>query len=294
MKTICYFIKKACYVCLLITGTFCFGQTPEQMEMIKKAQKMQDSILNSPFFKNLEAQVKKEEEAHQNVEKKKVEMIKDATPPRTDYPMNVENFPFNDMQLVTYPLGMKTPIAVGRIMEGGALHFELPVALQIPAAQVGSIAVDLETLFFSNCSDYTFYSSEKHPIMGFTAGQISFETKEGRYAGVLFAVSTEDLIPWLENPKSINPVVGSYYELVYVSDPLHIEKDCTQLLDTGNGEIPVLYQYDLQLQKGYQFIQYSLKSSDKATSKGSASIPDRIEVTTEKELPKALWMGKYF
>jgi hypothetical protein len=102
------------------------------------------------------------------------------------------------------------------------------------------------------------------------------------------------MIPWLEDPMYMEPVLGSYYQLVYISKPVDFIKDCEYQMDSGNGDVPVHYSYDLKLKQGYQFIQYTLKSIHKTDPNIRASFPDKVEVTTVKELPKALWVGKYF
>lgn len=293
MKANNRFMQNILFVVVLTTGINCLGQTPEQVQLIEKAKKMQDSIMNTSFFKNLEAQAQKEEALYQTRTKEDLNIIKD-TVQRTNFPLHVENFPFETMDLVTYPLGMKEPIGIGEIKKGGALHFELPKTLHVPEEQLGSITTDLATLFLSNCSSYVEELNMAEDVNGFKVEQIGLETKEGRYAGVLFVVSSEDMIPWLEDPMYMEPVLGSYYQLVFISKPLDFIKECDYPIDSGNGEVPVHYSYNLQLGQGYQFIRYTLKSIHKTDPNIRASFPDKVEVTTVKELPKSLWIGKYF
>ncbi|WP_419211513.1 hypothetical protein ACNR9Q_12290 [Maribacter sp. X9] len=293
MKTNNRIIRKFLFTVILTTGINCLGQTPEQVQLIEKAKKMQDSIVNTSFFKNLEAQAKKEEALYQTRTEEDPNIIED-TVQRTNFPVQVENFPFDTMDLVTYPLGMEKPIHIGQIQKGGVLRFELPKTLHVPEEQLGSITTDLATLFLANCYTYAEELDTGNEVNGFKVEQIGLETSEGRYAGVLFVVSSEDMIPWLEDPMYMEPVLGSYYQLVYISNPIDFTKDCKYPIDSGNGDVPVSYDYRLDLKEGYQFIRYTINSIYETDPNIRASFPDKVEVTSVKELPKALWVGKYF
>lgn len=291
MKTMFHFSKYFLLYILFVQPIL--GQTPEQAKLIEKAQRMQDSILNSPFYKNLEAQAAKEEAVYKT-QKENVVKAQGNPKAQSDFPLAVENYPLFEMPLVTYPLGMENPIAIGTIAKDGSLNFDLPVSLPFPDGQISSVATDLATLFMANCYDYADALAKGTAQTGFKAGQIGLETKEGHFAGVLFVVSTENLVPWLEDPMYMEPVLGSYYELVYVSSPVDLITKCGYSMDTGNGGATVSYDYNLHLKEGYQFIKYSIQSIYKTDPSIRASFPDKVEVTSVTDLPKALWIGKYF
>jgi hypothetical protein len=58
--------------------------------------------------------------------------------------------------------------------------------------------------------------AEKDTIFSCDTGALSMWTTGKRYVGVVFTVSDKNLIPGDEGLAYVQPILGSYFELIYV------------------------------------------------------------------------------
>lgn len=129
-------------------------------------------------------------------------------------------------------------------------------------------------------------------------------TKENPYAGVLFMVTNENLVPWVEEPYSNNAFIGSYFELVYMESDFKFQGKCTSTVsNTENDTIETLYTYDLQLKAGFNFIEYEIESTTEhevpsmyeENAFEKIDKPSKIMVSSSQTTPpNTKWIGKYF
>jgi hypothetical protein len=101
-------------------------------------------------------------------------------------------------------------------------------------------------------------------------------------------------MPWVEDPAYMEPILGSYYELIYVARPFEYHGNCisTKMTDTSDTEIN--YNYNLNLKAGFNFIEYKIEHIYKTDPNVMASFPDKVTVTNVEGIPNCKWIGKYF
>ena len=217
----------------------------------------------------------------------------------------VENLPQNAMNLVLYCFGMENPVPVGTIAASGELDFKFPIDLNFISDEVKANFMS-ETAFtlFPKCDNSYDILSEKENRKAINAGYISLSTKDNPYSGLLYMVTDENLVPWLEESYSNNAVVGSYFELVYVESDFNFKGDCNAtVINTEDDTSITLYTYDLQMKAGFNFIEYKIESvkEHKVPSMYEEGIfdyiykPSHIKVSALQDImPKTLWIAKYF
>jgi hypothetical protein len=217
----------------------------------------------------------------------------------------VENYPLKAMDLVLYCFGMENPVPVGTIAASGELDFKFPNDLNFITDEVkANFMSDAAFTFFPKCANSYDILTESENIMAINAGYISLSTKDNPYSGLLFMVTDENIVPWIESYGDIDAVLGSYFELVYVASDFNYQGDCTAAITyIENDPIETTYIYNLQLKAGFNFIEYKIESAaahkiPSAYEEGvfnTIEKPTRITVTsTQSTPPTTQWIGKYF
>ncbi len=217
----------------------------------------------------------------------------------------VENYPLKAMDLVLFTFGMDNPITIGNISDSGELNFKLPNNVSsIPEEAKANFLSDAAFILFYKCDNSYDILSQEENIKAVNAGYISLSSKENPYSGLLFMVSDKNIVPWLEDSYSNNAVVGSYFELVYTVSDFNYQGECTSSISkTENDTIDTIYNYNLKLKAGFNFIEYNIESVivHKVTSMYEENVfdniakPSKITITsTQSILPNTKWIGKYF
>jgi len=304
-------------ILLFVTAHMSFSQTPEQQKMIEQAlekankeieqaKKMQDSIMNTPEYKELEKEFQRmneelekefqrmNDQAESEKKAKKEEeniKVKKKVKPASSEP-KIENYPFGSLNVnvTVIPMGMSTPVKIGTMSKSGDINFDFPKALENTSIESSKI----QDAISSQCDKDGAIVEEKDDILSRESGIISLWTDKDRFVGTIYAVSDEDLIAWVDDPFYINPVLGSFFKLIYVASDFQYNTHCTQTrkLDTGNAQIT--YQYNLNLKAGFNFIEYKIEHIYKSNINGVASFPDKVSVTSVSGIPKCQWIGRYF
>jgi len=217
----------------------------------------------------------------------------------------VENYPLKAMDLVLFSFGMDNPITIGTISDSGELDFKFPENLNFITDEMKSnFMSDTAFTLFSKCDNSYDLLSEEENIKAASGGYISLSTKENPYAGLIFMVTDEALVPWLEDTYSNNAVTGSYFELVYLESDFNYQGDCnSSVTNTETDTIETNYTYDLQLKAGFNFIEYKIESvlEHAVPSMYEEGVfdnimkPSTITVSSTQSVPPTTkWMGKYF
>lgn len=209
----------------------------------------------------------------------------------------LNDYPFGslDVNVMVMPFGMENAIKIGTMSKSGDINFDFPKELKnISKDDKESESSKLWYTLFSQCDNGQDMVSEKDNIFSFDTGAISLWTNDDRYVGVVFTVSDENLMSWVEDPAYMEPVMGSYFELIYVAAPFQYKGNCitTKMLD--NGDAQITYNYNLNLKAGFNFIEYKIESIYKTDPNVIASFPDKVSVTNVEGVPNCQWIGKYF
>lgn len=92
------------------------------------------------------------------------------------------------------------------------------------------------------------------------------------------------------------PVLGSYFELIYVNSIFHYEGECVQTRSSmsDDPDMEITYSFNLNLKAGFNFIEYKIENIHETDPEMMASFPDVISVTSVEGIPNCKWIGKYF
>jgi hypothetical protein len=211
----------------------------------------------------------------------------------------LDNYPFGslDVNVMVMPFGMENPIKIGTISKDGDINFDLPAELKnISKDDKESESSKLWYTIFSECSNGSEMVSEKDNIFSFDTSGLSLWTSDNRYVGVIFTVSDEKLMPWVEDPAYMEPITSSYFELIYLAKPFQYIGNCNtaRMMDEGEDDVKIDYTYNLNLKAGFNFIEYKIESIYKTDPNIMASFPDKVSVTSIEGIPNCKWIGKYF
>ncbi|GGW45526.1 hypothetical protein [Arenibacter certesii] len=217
----------------------------------------------------------------------------------------VEKYPLKAMDLVLFSFGVEHPITIGSIADSGEIHFNLPKDLTSINDEVkANFMSDAIFTLFSKCDNNYDRLSEDENIEAVNGGFISLSTQGNPYSGLLYMITDDALLPWLEDSYSNNAVIGSYYEVVYVASDFNYQGQCNATIsNTENDTIETLYTYDINLKVGFNFIEYKIESvvEHQIPSMYEEDVydkiakPSKITVTSSTTTPQnTKWIGKYF
>lgn len=217
----------------------------------------------------------------------------------------LENPPLKSMDLVLFTFGMDQPIAIGTSSNSGELNFNFPKNLDFISDEAKANSwSDAAFTLFSKCDNSYDILSEEENGKAVSAGYISLSTKENSYAGLVFMVTDENLVPWIGDSYSNSAVTASYFELVYMESDFNYQGECmSTATNTENDTIETLYTYDLQLKAGFNFMEYKIESvmEHEVPSMYEEGVfdkiakPSKIKVTSSQSTPpNTKWIGKYF
>ncbi|HUH27301.1 hypothetical protein [Gelidibacter sp.] len=202
-----------------------------------------------------------------------------------------------DVSVVVFPFGMEHPVTIGTMTKSGEINFKFPKNLpDISKETEENFMQDLIHTVFNVCDEGESMISDKENRSSFEAGVLSLTTADNPYAGVIIAVSDETLLPWIQDPGYEEPVFGSYFELIYVSSAFKYEGECVQTRSSmsDDPDMGIAYTFNLNLQAGFNFIEYKIENIHKTDPDVMASFPDKVSITSVEDIPDCKWIGKYF
>ena len=202
-----------------------------------------------------------------------------------------------DVDIMVVPFGIENPIKIGTMSKSGTIELNFPKELpKIPKEERESESSKLWYTVFTQCDYASDMVAEKDNIFSFGTGALSLWTKDNPFVGVIFSVSDENLLPWIEDPAYNEPVLGSYFKLIYVEKAFQYQGNCTtgRMMEEGEEDAKIDYTYNLNLKAGFNFLEYKIESIRKTDPNIMASFPVKVTVTSVIEIPNCKWIGKYF
>lgn len=200
-----------------------------------------------------------------------------------------------EMELVLLPYGADFPVKLGTVKVDGTIE------LQLPDDNLDFLPKDKLELYFSElslalafkCSNLANFKPIQQ-VKASNGGNFGLWYKK-RWAGTVYPVSDEQLLPWREDPLYMAPVKASFIEIIYVNEDIELKTDCINVLKQNNQEVTVAYTFDLHLKKGYNFIEYVIEDIHKSNSKEISSVPSKVLVRSVIDnLSTMKWVVNYF
>lgn len=200
----------------------------------------------------------------------------------------------NGMDIAVWPLGLDRSITIGQLKADGTLEFRFPSkdSFLPENGEQQMVANDLKHAFAFNCLGR---EEAAYPeIMAARIKPISLWYK-GRYAGVLFPVTSEGMIPWMEDEAYNNPEKGTFYELIYLAQATSLNMKCTTTYQFSGDVVEATYNYQLELEAGLNFIAYTIEGIYGTDPKVTSFKPSKVTVKNIREgLDGIQWFAKYF
>lgn len=207
----------------------------------------------------------------------------------------LENYPLDEVNIVVFPFGMDYPIKIGTVSDLGELFFEIPSKIE------ANIPTDVKENYFSDLSSSLFFKCNEgldlNDVKVLNVGIIALWTKDDRYAGVLFPVSNEEIIPWLEDRFYMEPIEASFYNLILLGSEqdLSYGTECISTINLESGNVEASYSYDLLFKNGFNIVEYKIESIHKSNTKETSSIPNKVQISSfQNNISQIKWIAKYF
>ena len=199
-----------------------------------------------------------------------------------------------EMDIMIWPMGMDKAVNIGKLTAEGILEFHFPdQSIFLASNETNELLVnDFEYSLMFNCMGNSLI---QYPdALTARLSPIGLWYKY-RYVGVLFPVTDQALIPWLEDEAYNNPVKGTFYDIIYVSKPTSFLANCTTSLQFSSEKINANYEYDLELKLGLNFIAYTIESIYEFDPLITSYKPTKVKVTNVKDTNSDIqWIAKYF
>jgi hypothetical protein len=202
-----------------------------------------------------------------------------------------------EMDFIIMPFDMDNRVSIGKLKDDGSLEVNIPEfsSIQLPSNVEHDNLLKFEDIIKFRCAD----SSDliiSDSLRGFRGGYFALWStgKRNGWAGSVFAVSDKELIPWLEDSGYMQPVLGSYYELIYVSEDAVINNSCSNTWELFDYKIDMEYQFELNLKKGYNLIEYEILDIFETNPDEMTNKPNKIKVKTPTDFSRIIWLAKYF
>lgn len=206
--------------------------------------------------------------------------------------------PAQDFNIVLIPFGIDQAITVGELNQNGT-------------ATVG-VNPDISDVSESVRKEYTSKISE---ALGFCDNMIPEITKKedidaidpgpyflydtardsiGTPKGFIVLISDTALFEWVTIPDKGSPVLGSYYDIIYVDQNFNYKGSCSEMFNGDLEDTQTNYSIDLHLKPGWNYIVFNIESIIPATGDIPA-FPDKVRVSALQTLPANVkWMAYYY
>jgi hypothetical protein len=204
-------------------------------------------------------------------------------------------YKLKDADLVLFSFGMDKPVLIGKVDKKGNLSVDISEAKlpELTSEEKSMFFGDLRFVFSVSCGDWEAFGS-KGEIPAQKGGYISISAKN-EYSGVIFLVSDEALIPWLEDEGYNNAVTGSFYGIIYVAEDVSLDLSCkTNNFADEEKEVEVHYTFDIDLKKGFNWVQYTIEEVYETDPNIRASFPSKMKISNLQDPGQVKWIPKYF
>ncbi len=207
----------------------------------------------------------------------------------------IENHPNSQMDLVLMLFGMENLISIGIVDKKGQFTANLDnISLDdIPAENKSMSIMELYFNFYFKCNDKRAFG-ENFDKPAASQDYVRM-TKKGEWAGTVFLVSDEGLIPWIEDSGYNNAIKGSFYEVMYVEEDFDVKMTCaSSVYAADNVEVDTEYSFDIELKKGFNWVEYTINEVYETDPDIRASFPSKVTISNLKDPSKMRWIGTYY
>ncbi len=203
--------------------------------------------------------------------------------------------PGNDeMDIVIMPYSMEYPVKVGTLLMDGTINITFPNSdvSHIPEETQGWFLGRLSDVLYFNCGDNRDFPVDEN-IKAAKDGYFKLWSND-EWVGTLFAVSDEKLLPWILDNAYENPVKASFYEMIYIGEDVSVTSSCKNTWYLTNVEAEVTYDYELQLKKGYNLIEYQIQDIYETDPNETSSKPSKVLTKVVDDTSSIIWIATLY
>lgn len=202
--------------------------------------------------------------------------------------------PSGELTIVLTPFGMENTVLLGSVGKTGKASLNHKVDFSDVSESVKSMYWIRISELLSFCDNSTALFSQADKIEVLEMGPL-FLYKNAEMAGFVTLVSDTALYKWVNDPGYEDAVPGSYFEMVYVSEPFDYKGSCNQTTDLEMGNIETDFEMDIALKAGLNYLEYKIVSVQDIESGEMGASPKKVMVTSHSDLPvNAKWMAYYY
>lgn len=208
---------------------------------------------------------------------------------------NIKNHGKTEMDMVLMLFGMDNTISIGTVDKKGQFIANLSNlnTENIPEENKSMSMGELYFNFYFKCNDRdAFGDNAEKPAARQDYVRL---TNQGEWKGTVFLVSDPKLIPWLEDSGYNNAINGSFYEVMYVEEDMEVNMTCSSsVYASDNEEVDTEYSFDIQLKKGFNWVEYTIEEVYETDPDIRASFPSKVTIKNLKDPSKMQWIGIYY
>lgn len=197
-------------------------------------------------------------------------------------------------ELVIFAFGSDNPVQIGTVDAKGNLNTDL-TEVKLP-----ELSDDIKEMFISelrhafafscgNSSDF----GPQGTVSAIRGGNIALWANN-EWTGSFFLVSDQELKSWLEDPGYNPAIKGSFWDIIYVEADVDINMSCLNEMHLEEGVVGLSYTYDLDLKKGFNWIEYSIEDIYVTDPQVMAAFPSKVRISNLSDPDRMKWIADYF
>ena len=196
--------------------------------------------------------------------------------------------------LVLFAFGSDNPVKIGTVDANGNLSTDLSL-VQLPEMAAGTREMfisELRNVFHFSCGNSNDFG-QQGGVPSVRGGNVALLVNN-EWTGSFFLVSDKELKAWLEDPGYNSAVRGLFWDIIYADADVSINLNCSNGIHLEDGIAEVSYEYDLELKKGFNWVEYSIEDIHVTDPEIMASFPSKVRISNMSDQDKMKWMAEYF
>lgn len=206
----------------------------------------------------------------------------------TDYNMK-------EADVVIFSFGMDNPIKIGQVDQSGKLSVNLS-EVKLPEISEANKSIFMSELMYAfsvSCGGRGDFG-DKAEVPAAQGGYIALWANN-EWSASIFPVSDEALQPWLEDEGYNNAIEAIFYGIIYIEEETSLNFSCKNAAYANDvNEIEINYTFNIDLKKGFNWVQYTIEEVYETDPNIRASFPTKIKISNLQDPDQMNWIPKYF
>jgi hypothetical protein len=199
-----------------------------------------------------------------------------------------------EADLVIFAYGSDNPVKIGTVDVQGNLLTDLST-VQMPelTAEIRELFTSQLWLVFAfGCGNGDVFGLQG-TVPAVRGGNVALMA-DNEWTGSFFIVSDQELKPWMADPGYNSAVRGQFWDIIYVDADVSINITCQNEIHLETGIAEASYTYDLDLRRGFNWVEYSIEDIHVTDPEVMASFPSKVKISNMTDQGKMKWMADYF